>query len=117
MARVKRGTTANKRRKNVLAQTKGFRFNRNTKYRLAKDALSHAWRHAFRDRKRKKRVFRQLWLTQINAALREHNVSYSVFASALKKSGIELDRKILSVMAKNQPEAFKKVIQETGLIS
>lgn len=117
MARVKRGTTANKRRKNVLAQTKGFRFKRNTKYKLAKDALSHAWRHAFRDRKTKKRVFRQMWLTQINAALREHNIYYSVFASAIRKKNIGIDRKILSTLAKEQPQAFKKIIQEAGLLS
>lgn len=109
MARVKRGTTKNKRRKYLLAQTKGYRFGRKSKERVAKEAIHHAGAHAFRDRRLKKRVFRNLWTLRINAAARENGFSYSKFIGALKKSGTTIDRKVLAVLAKDHPEAFKRL--------
>ena len=109
MARVKRGTIAHKRRKHLLEHTKGFRWGRKSKYRLAKDALLHAWSYAYRDRRVKKREFRQLWQVQINAACREQGISYSKFIYGLKQNKIELDRKILSNLARNHPEIFLKI--------
>src|SRR3989338_3411349 len=106
MARVKRGTTKNKRRKNILAQTKGYRFDRKSKERVAKEAIKHAGAHAFRHRRAKKREFRQLWTLRINAAARENGFSYSKFISALKKGSIALDRKSLAALAKAHPETF-----------
>jgi large subunit ribosomal protein L20 len=109
MPRVKRGTTANKHRKNVLKYTKGFRWGRSKKERAAKEALLHAWTHAFRGRKEKKRNFRRLWTVKINAAIRPEGMSYSKFIAALKKNKIVLDRKILAHLAEHEPEVFKKV--------
>ena len=113
MVRVKRGKTAHKRRKNLLKHVKGFRWGRKSKYRLAKEALIHALSYAYRDRKRKKREFRRLWQTQINAACRELGISYSRFLNALKKKKIELNRKILAQLAKEHPEIFKKIVEKT----
>lgn len=112
MTRVKRGTMAHKRRKNVLKKTKGFKWGRKSKYRLAKDALKHALVHAYRDRKRKKRDFRRLWQVKINAGAREHGLTYSKFINGLKKANIELDRKILANLAEHKPEVFKKIIEK-----
>lgn len=112
MVRVKRGKTANKRRKNILKHAKGFRWGRKKKYRLAKVAVMKAWRYSFRDRKAKKREFRALWQTQINAACRQLGLSYSKFINGLKKNKIELDRKILSEIAKNHPDTFKKIVEK-----
>jgi large subunit ribosomal protein L20 len=111
MVRVKRGKLAHKRRKHVLEHTKGFRWGRKSKYRLAKDALLHGWSYAYRDRRNKKREFRALWQTQINAASRENNLSYSKFIFGLKQNKIELDRKVLADLAQNHPEIFKKVLE------
>jgi len=112
MARVKRGTTAHKRRKNVLKAAKGFRWGRSTKYRLAKEALQHAWQYAYRDRKTKKRNFRRLWQIQINAAAREQGISYSKFIDLLKKNNVEIDRKILATLAQEKPEVFKEILEK-----
>jgi len=112
MTRVKRGTTANKRRKNLLKHTKGFRYGRKTKYRLAKEALLHAWTHAFRDRRLKKREARRLWQVKINAAVREYELSYSKFIKALKDKKIGLDRKILAELAEKQPAVFKEIVEK-----
>ena|SRR3989344_3356905 len=112
MARVKRGTIANKKRKNILQHAKGFRWGRKSKYLEAKEALIHAWQYAYRDRKAKKRAFRGLWQTQINAASRAEGISYSKLIPLLKKQGVELDRKILSELAKEQPLMFKKLIEK-----
>jgi large subunit ribosomal protein L20 len=111
MARVKRGTTKNKRRKNILAQTKGYRFDRKSKERVAKEAIRHAGRYALRHRRAKKREFRQLFTLRINAATRENGMSYSKFIDALKKSKIALDRKSLSLLAMKHPEIFRRVLQ------
>jgi large subunit ribosomal protein L20 len=112
MVRVKRGKTARKRRKYLLRQTKGFRWGRKSKYRLAKEALMKAQSYAWRDRRRKKREFRQLWQIKINAACREQGVSYSRFMAGLKKKKIELDRKILADLAQNHPELFRQIVSQ-----
>ncbi|HEY0980311.1 MAG TPA: 50S ribosomal protein L20 [Candidatus Paceibacterota bacterium] len=109
MTRVKRGTIANKRRKNVLAQVKGYRFGRSTKERMAKDAIAHAGTYAFAHRRDKKSDKRRLWQVQINAAVRELGLTYSVFIDKLKKANIEVDRKILSTLAQNSPASFKRI--------
>lgn len=111
MTRIKRHKLAHKRRKNLLKYAKGFKWGRKSKYRLAKDALMHAWSHAYKDRKRKKRDFRRLFQIRINAACRQNGLTYSQFINKLKKAEIELDRKILADLAVNQPEVFKKIIE------
>jgi large subunit ribosomal protein L20 len=112
MVRIKRGKAAHKRRKKVLKQTKGFRWGRKSKYKAAKEALLHAGKYAYRDRRTKKRNFRRLWQTQINTACRKQDLSYSKFIHGLKKKKIELDRKTLADLAKNNPEIFKKIVEE-----
>lgn len=113
MARVKRGTMKNKRRKNLLAQTKGFRLDRSRKERVAHEAIRHAGTNAFRDRRRKKRDFRQLFTLRINAGLREAGFpSYSKFMGELKKKGVMLDRKVLSTLASEHAEAFARMAKQ-----
>ena len=111
MTRVKRGVIAHKRREKILKYTKGFRWGRKSKERAAKEALLHAWTHAFRGRKEKKRTFRALWNVKINAAARALGTTYKYFITALKAKKIDLDRKILADLAENQPEAFKAVVE------
>ncbi|MEX2053347.1 MAG: 50S ribosomal protein L20 [Candidatus Paceibacterota bacterium] len=111
MPRVKRGTTANKRRKNLLKHAKGFMWGRKNKYRQAKEALLHAWTFQFNDRRKKKGLFRRLWQVQIGAATKQNDLSYSKFIAGLKKSNIELDRKILSDLAQTEPEVFKRIVE------
>lgn len=111
MTRVKRGTIATKRRRNVLKQTKGYRFGRSTKEKSAKQAIQKAGTHAFAHRRKKKREFRALWQIKINAALRPLGFSYSKFIGALKKKEIEIDRKILSELAEKRPEIFEKIVE------
>lgn len=94
MTRVKRGTTALKKREKILRYTKGFKWGRKSKERAAKEALLHAWSHAFRGRKEKKRNYRRLWQVKINAAARENGISYNKFIHLLKQKNILLDRKI-----------------------
>lgn len=112
MSRVKRGTQKNKRRKNILSQTKGYRFNRKNKERTAKEAIVHAGTHAFRHRRTKKREFRNLWTIRINAAVRPLGMTYSQFIGALKVKNIGIDRKSLSALAKDHPEVFERVMAE-----
>ena len=112
MPRVKRGTTANARRKRLLKHAKGFMWTRNTKYRQAKEGLLHAWSFQFADRNKKKRTMRNLWTIKINAAARENGLTYSKLINQLKKANIELDRKILSDLAANNPEVFKKIVSK-----
>jgi large subunit ribosomal protein L20 len=112
MSRIKRAVQARKHRKNILKQTKGFKYGRKSKFKLAKEAIRHAWTYSFRDRKVKKRAFRNLWNLQINAAVRPNGITYSRFINALKKKNIELDRKVLSELAKEYPEVFSKIIEE-----
>jgi len=112
MTRVKRGTTAHKRRKHLLKHAKGFMWGRKSKYRQAKEALYHAWTYAYRDRKVKKREFRKLWQIQIGAACRNLGLSYNKFIHLLKEKKIELDRKILAQLVKEEPEKFEKIVKE-----
>ncbi len=111
MPRVKRGKTANKRRKNLLKHAKGFMWTRSSKYRQAKEALLHAWTFQFNDRRKKKGYARRLWQIQIGAATKMGGLSYNKFISGLKKAHIELDRKILSGLAQNEPDIFKKLVE------
>jgi len=113
MTRVKRGTIGIKRRRKVLKMAKGFRHGRSTKERLAREALLHAGKHAFAHRRKKKRDFRALWQIKINAASRNHGVSYSKFIGALTKKKIALNRKMLAELAEHNPDIFEKVIRET----
>src|SRR3989344_7420851 len=101
MVRVKRGKTARRKKKRLFKQVKGFRWGRKNRLRLAKDALRHAFAHAYVGRKRKKREMRKLWQLQINAACRREGIPYNKFIYGLKKNKIELDRKILSQLAQN----------------
>lgn len=110
MTRVKRGKTANKKRAKILKYTKGFKWGRKSKERAAKEALLHAWTHAFQGRKEKKRDYRRLWQTQLNAAARNHGLTYSKLIAGLKKQNILLDRKILADLAKTEPKVFEKII-------
>jgi large subunit ribosomal protein L20 len=112
MSRVKRGTTANRKRKKILKKTKGFRWGRKSKERAAKEALLHAESRMFRGRKEKKRNFRSLWTVRLNAAARENGTTYSKLIAGLKKQKIDLDRKVLADMAQTQPEVLKKVIEK-----
>lgn len=110
MARVKGGLMAQKRRRKILGEAKGFRGGRGTKKRQAIEALHHAHVHAFAHRKDKKNDFRRLWTTRLNAALRAAGLKYSVFMNDLKKKEILLNRKMLSLLAETRPEAFDRFI-------
>ena len=110
MPRVKRGVTAKARHKKILVQAKGYRGRRNAVYRIAKEAVMKAGQYAYRDRRNRKRVFRALWIARINAGARSHGVTYSRFIAGLKKLAIELDRKVLSDMAINDPAAFGAIV-------
>ena len=99
MPRVKRGVTAHAKHKKVLAQARGFRGRRGNVFRVAKQAVMKAEQYAYRDRRQRKRQFRSLWIARINAAAREHGLSYSAFMDGLKKAAIELDRKVLADLA------------------
>ena len=111
MTRVKRGVIAAKRRRNVLKYTKGFRWGRKSKERAAKEALLHAWTHAFRGRKQKKRDYRALWNVKINAGVRPEGLTYSRFIAGLKRKNIQLDRKVLADLAEHEPAVFKKIVE------
>ncbi len=112
MPRVKRGVTARARHKKVLALAKGFRGRRKNVFRIAKEAVMRAGQYAYRDRRTKKRVFRQLWIARINAATRGLGVTYSKFMAGLKKAQIDLDRKVLADIAMHEGEAFKGIISQ-----
>jgi len=111
MTRVKRGTIKHKRRKNILAKTKGFRFGRSTKVAQAKEALKHSGNYSFAHRKDKKANARSLWTTHINAGVRPLGISYSKFIDGLKKKNILIDRKILSEFAQKNPETFTRIVK------
>ena len=110
--RVKRGVTTGKRHKKVLKAAKGFRGGRSKLYKQAREATIHAGADAYRGRKEKKRQRRSLWIIRINAALKVHKISYSQFLGKLKKEKIELDRKILSQIALENPEAFDEIVKK-----
>ncbi len=111
MPRVKRGVMHLKRRRNLLKRTKGYRWGRKSKITLAKPAARKAGAYAFAHRRRRKGDFRRLWQIQINAAVRSHGLSYSRFIDLLKKNKIELDRKILSQLAREYPAIFDKLVE------
>ena len=108
MPRVKRGVTARARHKKVLKQAKGFRGRRGNVYRIAKEAVMKAGQYAYRDRRNRKRDFRRLWITRINAAARQNDMTYSQFIHGLALAGIELDRKVLADIAVRDPETFRR---------
>jgi large subunit ribosomal protein L20 len=108
MTRVKRGVAASKRRKNVIKDAAGFRWKRKSHFRSAKQALIKAGSYAFRDRRVKKRTMRALWITRLNIALREVDLKYSSFIKTMSDKKIEIDRKVLSQLAMENPEIFKK---------
>ncbi len=110
--RVKRGIVRHRRHKKVRALTKGYRGMRHSTFAKAKEAMTHAGKHAYRHRRLKKRDFRALWITRLNAALREGGVSYSRFVKALRSRNILLNRKALSELAIHEPAVFGKILQE-----
>lgn len=110
MPRATSAPARNKRKKKVFKVAKGYFGGRKNLYRTAKDAVERGWEHAYRDRKKKKRNFRRLWIARINAAARQHGMSYSVFINGLKHAGVELDRKALADLAVHSPEAFSAVV-------
>ena len=114
MPRIKRGTIKHKKRERILKQTKGFKWGRKNLKRRAKEALLHAWSHAYVGRKKKKRDFRRLWNVKINAAARKHELSYSKFMSLLKESDIKLDRKTLAYLAEHEPEEFDGIVKKAN---
>ena len=105
---------AQKRRRNILAEAKGYRFGRSKKKAQAREAIYHAQLHAFAHRKDKKNDFRRLWTVRINAALKPHNLKYSRFIKLLKDKNIQLDRKILATLALEAPESFDRVVAEVS---
>jgi large subunit ribosomal protein L20 len=111
MSRVKRGPSPRRRHKRVLAQTKGFWGGRKNRYRQAVRVLFKSWQYAYVGRKLRKRDFRRLWITRINAACRENGTSYSRLMGALKVAGVQLDRKVLADMAVNDAATFKKLTE------
>ncbi len=112
MPRVKRGVTARASHKKVIARAKGFRGRRGNVFRIANEAVMRAGQYAYRDRRNKKRDFRSLWITRINAAVREHGLSYSVFMNGLKKAAIVVDRKVLADIAVLDKPAFIKFVEK-----
>ena len=112
MPRVKRGVTAHARHKKVIKQAKGYRGRRKNVYRVAKQAVIKAGQYAYRDRRQRKRQFRALWITRINAAARENGLSYSRFMDGLHKADIQIDRKLLAEMAVNDNNAFARLAEQ-----
>ncbi len=110
MSRIKRGIVSRRKHKKLLNLTKGYRGTKSRLIKVAKEAALHAGAYAYQGRKVKKRDFRSLWITRIGEAVKQEGISYSVFMNKLKKSNIELDRKILSDLVLNDPTTFKKVI-------
>lgn len=109
--RVKRGVTARAKHKKILKLAKGMQHNRTRSFRLAKQGVIRALQYAYRDRRNKKRDLRGLWITRINAAAREHGVTYGNLIAGLKKANVELDRKILAELAVSEPQAFSTVVK------
>jgi large subunit ribosomal protein L20 len=112
MARVKRGTVGHAKHKKVLKAAKGFYGRRKNTIRIAKQAVEKANQYAFRDRKRRKRTFRALWIQRLNAAVRPFGLTYSRFINGLDKSGIVIDRKVLSDLAIREPAAFQAIVEK-----
>ncbi|HVZ14486.1 MAG TPA: 50S ribosomal protein L20 [Bauldia sp.] len=114
MARVKRGVTSHAKHKKVLKRAKGFYGRRKNTIRTAKAAVDKAAQYAFRDRKNRKRSFRALWIQRINAAVREHGLTYGRFIDGLGKAGVEIDRKILAELAVSEPASFKALVEKAN---
>jgi large subunit ribosomal protein L20 len=112
MPRVRSNPVRLKRKKQIMKAARGAFGARSKTWKAAKETVERGWRYAYRDRKNKKREFRRLWITRINAAARQHDMSYSVFINGLEKSGIEIDRKILAELAVNDPAAFAAIAEQ-----
>ena len=112
MARIKRGVTSHARHKKIIKQAAGYRGRRKNTYKVARQAVEKAAQYAYRDRRVRKRQFRALWIQRINAASREHGLTYARFMSGLKHAGIEVDRKVLADLAVREPEAFKALVDQ-----
>ena len=111
MTRVKRGVTAHRKHKKILDAAKGYYGNRSRTFKVAKQAVIKAGQYAFRDRRQRKRHFRALWIVRINAAARDHGLTYSRFIAGLKLAGIEMDRRVLADLALNEREAFTVIAE------
>jgi large subunit ribosomal protein L20 len=116
MARVKRGVTTHARHKKVLEQSKGFVGRSSTNYRIALERLEKSLQYAYRDRRNKKRDFRGLWIQRINAAVREHGLTYSRFIAGLKRTGIEMDRKVLAALAYDDAASFGEIVKKVQAV-
>lgn len=114
MTRVKRGNVARKRRKKILKLAKGYRGSHSRLFRIANQQVMKALRNAYRDRRKRKRDFRRLWIARINAATRQHGVSYSKFIGQLKRADIQLNRKMLAQLAATDPDSFSKIVELAG---
>ena len=112
MARVKRGVAAHARHKKVLKLAKGYVGRSSTNYRIALERVEKALQYAYRDRRNRKRDFRGLWIQRINAAVREHGMTYSRFMAGIKASGIEIDRKVMATIAFDDPAAFAALVEK-----
>ena len=112
MSRVKRGVTKHARHQKVLKAAKGYRGRNKSNFRVAIEKVEKGLQYAYRDRRTKKREFRKLWITRINAATRLSGMKYSTFMNGLSKAGIELDRKVLADLAVREPEAFKSLVEQ-----
>ncbi len=110
MSRVTSSVQRHRKKKRYLKAAKGYWGARSKLWRIAKNAVERGWQYSYRDRKQKKRVFRRLWITRINAAAREHDMSYSRFMNGLKHSGIEINRKVLADLAVREPDAFAELV-------
>lgn len=111
MPRVKYNVARLKRKRKILAQAKGYFGRRKNLYKTAKEAVERAWRYSYRDRKNRKRDFRRLWIIRINAAARQHDMSYSRFMNGLKLAGVEVNRKVLADLAVTDPAAFEQLAE------
>lgn len=114
MTRVKRGNVARKRRKKILKLAKGFRGSHSRLFRIANQQVMKALRNAYRDRRKRKRDFRRLWIARINAATRQHGVSYSQFMGQLKRADIQINRKMLAQLAATDPDSFSEIVALAG---
>jgi large subunit ribosomal protein L20 len=111
MPRVKSNVVRLKRKNKIMKEARGNRGGRSKLWKAAKETVERGWAYAYRDRKQKKRQFRRLWITRINAAAREHDLSYNVFMNGLKKAGVEINRKVLADLAIKDPDAFAKLTE------
>lgn len=114
MSRVKRGVTKHARHRKIITSAKGYYGRRKNTFRAANQAVEKAGQYAYRDRKVRKRNFRALWIQRINAAAREHGLTYARFIDGLNKAGIEIDRKMLADLAVREPEAFKSLVDQVS---